>query len=61
MVKPTEKDKKTKKTKHVSKGKIMYGGVEQEIDIEVETTPNANGGYDTMVKLPSCPISAVKN
>ena len=61
MVKPTEKDKKEKATKHVSKGKIMFGDVEQEVDITTETTPNASGGYDTNVILPFCPISAVKN
>jgi len=61
MPKPTEKDKKEKKTKHVSKGKVMFGNVEEEVDIEVETTPNSNGGYDTVVSLPTCPITAVKN
>ena len=61
MVKPTEKDKKDKKTKHTSKAKIMFGKVEHEVDIVTETTPNAAGGYDTVVNLPFCPISAVKN
>lgn len=57
-MKPTEKDKKEKKTSHVSKGKIKIGNVETPVDITVETTPNENGGYDTVVKLPECPISA---
>ena len=61
MAKPTENEKKTKKTKHVSKGKIMFGKVEEEVDITTETTPNAGGGYDTVVQLPFCPISAVTN
>jgi len=59
-VKPTEKEKKEKKTKHVSKGKIMFGEVETEVDITTETTPNANGGYDTVISLPECPIVAKK-
>ena len=58
MPKPTEKDKKEKKTSHISKGKINVGGVEQEVDITTETTPNTSGGYDTVVMLPECPIAA---
>jgi len=58
--KPTENDKKTKVTKDVTKGKIRIGNIEQEVDIETVTTPNNDGGYDTVVKLPFCPISAVK-
>jgi hypothetical protein len=60
MAKPTEQDKKAKKTKDVTKGKIRFGEVETEVDITTETTPNANGGYDTVVTLPECPITAVK-
>jgi len=61
MVKPTEKEKKEKKTSHTTKGKIKFGKEEVEIDILTETTPNASGGYDTKVHLPRCPIAAVKN
>ena len=61
MPRPTENDKLTKKTKEKLKAKIKFGDVEEEVDIEVETTPNANGGYDTKVLLPRCPIAAVKN
>ena len=61
MPRPTENDKKTKVTKEKCKAKIKFGNIEEEVDIEVETTPNANGGYDTKVILPRCPISAVKN
>ena len=61
MAKPTEKDKKEKKTKDTSKAKIKVGDEEVEVDIVTETTPNASGGYDTVVNLPFCPISAVKN
>ena len=59
--KPTEQDKKDKKTIHATKGKIKFGDVEEDVDIITETEPNANGGYDTKVHLPRCPISAVKN
>lgn len=59
--KPTEQEKMDNATKHVSKGKIMFGSVEHDVDITVETTPNTDGGYDTKVFLPMCPISAVKN
>jgi hypothetical protein len=59
MPKPTEQDKLLKKTKHKSKGKIKFGAVEVAVDITTETTPNAIGGYDTVVRLPECPLSAV--
>lgn len=59
--KPTEDEKKTKKTVHVEKGKIMYGSVAQDVDIITETEPNAGGGYDVKVHLPRCPIGSVTN
>jgi hypothetical protein len=59
--KPTEQEKKDHPTRHLSKGKIMFGDREEEVDIDTETTPNATGGYDTVVRLPRIPISAVKN
>ena len=61
MAKPTEKEKKEKKTSHQTKGKIKFGNTEMEVDILTETEPNASGGYDTKVHLPRCPIAAVKN
>lgn len=53
MVKPTEQDKLTKKTSHVHKGKVRIGNTETDLDITTETTPNATGGYDTVVQLPA--------
>jgi len=61
MAKATEQDKKDKKTKETSKAKIKFGDQELDVDIVTETTPNAAGGYDTVVNLPFCPIAAVKN
>jgi hypothetical protein len=61
MVKPTEKDKKEKEQKWTEKGKMHVKGQELDIDIEVETTPNAQGGYDTKVKLPISPLGAKTN
>jgi hypothetical protein len=59
--KPTEAEKKDHPTRYIAKGKILFGGVEEEVDIDTETTPNANGGYDTRVRLPRVPIAAVSN
>ena len=59
MAKPTEKEKKERETSHVSKGRIVVGGVETEVDITTKTTPNANGGYDTKVLLPECPLASI--
>lgn len=61
MARPTENEKKTKKTKEKCKGKIVVKGEELDIDIEVETTPNAAGGYDTKIKLPVSPIGSAVN
>ena len=61
MPRPTESEKRARPTRDVAKGKIRVGEVEEEVDIEVETTPNAHGGYDTKVILPTCPLSAVRN
>ncbi len=61
MPKPTEKDKKEKLTKEKVKGKIWVKGKELDCDIEVETTPNAQGGYDTRVKVPVSPLGAKIN
>ena len=56
--KPTEKQKKEKATLEKVKGKIFVKGKELDVDIEVETTPNVNGGYDTVVRVPASPIGA---
>ena len=61
MAKPSEEEKLAKKTTDVVKGKMHVKGREVDIDITVETTPNANGGYDTKVKVPVCPIGATVN
>lgn len=57
----TEEDKKAKKTLEKRKGKMWVKGKEMEIDITIETTPNASGGYDTKVKLPVNPLGARRN
>jgi len=54
------KDKFKEKTIEKVKGKINIKGEEVEVDIEVETSPNKNGGYDTKIKLPVSPIGATK-
>ena len=59
--KPSEADKLARKTIHAEKGKIMFGSVEEEVDIITETDPNATGGYDVKVHLPFCPIASVTN
>ena len=59
--KPSEADKLARKTIHAEKGKIMFGSVEEEVDIITETDPNATGGYDVKVHLPFCPITSVTN
>ena len=59
--KPSEADKLARKTIHAEKGKIMFGNVEEEVDIITETDPNATGGYDVKVHLPFCPITSVTN
>jgi hypothetical protein len=61
MPRPTEEEKKTKKTKEKTTGKMHVKGQELDIEIEIETTPNANGGYDTRVKLPVSPLGAKAN
>ena len=61
MAKPQEKDKMEKKQKWTEKGKMHIKGKEVDIDIEVETNPNASGGYDTKVKLPVSPLGAKTN
>ncbi len=58
---PTEQEKLDGNTNHTCMGTIVYGGVEKECEIEVATTPNDNNGYDVVVTLPACPISAVEN
>lgn len=59
--KPTEQQKLNGKTRHKEKGKVMFGPVEEEVDIETFTEPNGSGGYDVIVMLPFCPISSVTN
>ena len=59
--KPSEADKLARKTIHAEKGKIMFGSVEEEVDIITETDPNATGGYDVNIHLPFCPIASVTN
>ena len=56
MPRPTENEKKEKKTTEVTKGKMHVKGKEIDIDITVETNPNATGGYDTKLKLPVSPL-----
>ena len=57
--KPTEEEKKAKKTIHAEKATVKFGNTVEEVDIITVTDPNAAGGYDTMVHLPFCPISSV--
>jgi len=57
-VKPTELEKKEKATSEKIATKMFVKGKEMDVEIEVETKPNANGGYDTKVKIPVCPIGA---
>ena len=52
MPKPTEAQKLAKKTTHKHMGKLRIKGQELDMEITTETTPNAGGGYDTLVKLP---------
>ena len=62
MAKPTEQEKLTKKTSNVHKGKLRIGKQEIDMDITTETTPNAGGGYDTVVIMPnSLPIKGQAN
>ena len=53
---PTEQEKLTKPTSHVKTGEIYVGDKKTTIEITSETTPNAKGGYDTVVKLPVCTL-----
>jgi len=59
--KPTEEEKKAKKTIYAQKGKVYYGSVEEEVDIITTTDPNASGGYDATVHVPFCPVTSVTN
>lgn len=59
--KPTEEEKKAKKTIHAEKGTVRYGGTVEEVDIITTTDPNASGGYDVKVHVPFCPITSVTN
>jgi len=61
MTRPTEEEKKTKKTKEKMKGKMHVKGQELDIEIDVETEPNATGGYDTRIKLPVSPLGTKAN
>ena len=60
MVKPTENEKKTKKTEHDYDGKIKVQGVEQDVKIKVKTTPNGTGGYSTNVIVPNIRMTGKK-
>lgn len=61
MPRPTEDEKKTKKTKETMQGKMHIKGVELDIEIDVETEPNQTGGYDTRIKLPISPLGGTVN
>jgi len=61
MPAPTEQEKLDNPTNHTCMGTIVYGGVENECEIVVDTTPNGSNGYDVVVTLPQCPITAVEN
>ena len=52
MTKPTEQEKRDKKTNHKTVGNLWVGKKKIQVDIETETTPNQAGGYDTNVKIP---------
>jgi hypothetical protein len=57
--KPTEQEKLSRQTKYKHKGKLKVGNQEKDIEITTVTTPNATGGYDTVVALPSAnPLKA---
>jgi hypothetical protein len=61
MSRPTEEEKKANNTSEVVKGKMNVRGQEIDVDITVETKPNAGGGYDTKLKLPISPIGSKAN
>jgi hypothetical protein len=52
MPKPTEKEKKEKKTEYRQMGKYKVGDKEYDVEIIAKTTPNAQGGYDTEMHVP---------
>lgn len=56
--KPTEKDKKEKEQSWEQDSKMMIKGKEISIKLQVNTKPNAKGGYDTIIKLPVSPLGA---
>jgi len=51
--KPTEQEKKDKKTEHKTTGtfKTAEGHPDRTVDVVAKTTPNANGGYDTVLEM----------
>ena len=61
MPRPDENEKKTKKTKETMQGKMSVKGKELDIEIEVETEPNDQGGYNTKLKLPISPLGSKTN
>ena len=62
MPKPTEQEKKDKKTKSTTVGKLYIGNKVKDIKITTETTPNAAGGYDTVMIMPSAfPVGVEAN
>ncbi len=61
MAKPTEQEKKDKEQKWKETGKMHVKGKELDIEFDVETKPNASGGYDTKIKLPVSPLGTKTN
>lgn len=57
MAKPTEQEKKQGKREWESDGKVIVGGITQDVKIKTKTEPNASGGYDTTVIVPQCRVT----
>ena len=56
-----EETKLKEKTSEIVKSKMIVKGIETDIEMTVETTPNDKGGYDTKIKLPVSPLGAKAN
>ena len=51
--KPTEEEKKAAPTEHKTTGVFKTAGdhPDRSVDVVAKTTPNANGGYDTVLEM----------
>ena len=61
MARPTEQEKLAAPTSEVTKGAMHVKGERVDIDIVVETKPNASGGYDTKLNIPVSPLGSKTN